>query len=106
MAETTPKPWGETRFVGKPIHRVDGYERVSGTAEYTADVTLPDMLHAAILRCPHGHAQVKRVDTSRAREMPGVRAVITDADKEARIPWYGAPGPPGRAGARAASRLF
>ncbi len=106
MAETTAKPWGETKAVGKAIPRVDGYERVSGTAEYPADVILPDMLYAAILRCPHGHAQVKRVDTAKAREMPGVRAVLTDADQEARIPWYAPPGPPGRAGTPAPSRVF
>ena len=91
MAETTAKPWGETKFVGKPIPRVDGYERTSGTAVYPLDVILPDMLYAAILRCPHGHAQVKRVDIAKAREMPGVRAVLTDADKEAQIPWYTSP---------------
>jgi CO/xanthine dehydrogenase Mo-binding subunit len=103
MAETTPKPWGETKFVGKPVPRVDGYERVSGTAEYPIDVVLPDMLHAAILRCPHGHAQVKRVDIAKAREMPGVRAILTDADPEARIPWYSAPS---RGGGQQGSRLF
>ena len=101
MAESNAKLWGETRFVGKPVPRVDGYERVSGTAVYPLDVTLPDMLHAAILRCPHGHAMVKRVDTAKAREMPGVRAVLTDTDKEAQIAWYAPSVPRG-----AASRLF
>jgi xanthine dehydrogenase YagR molybdenum-binding subunit len=85
---------------------VDGYERVSGTAEYPSDVVLPDMLHAAILRCPHAHAQVKSVETSKAREMAGVRAILTDADPEARIAWYAAPGAPNRPGTPAASRLF
>src|SRR5579885_2515206 len=106
MPETTAKPWGETKFVGKPIPRVDGYERVSGTAEYPSDVVLPNMLHAAILRCPHGQAQVKRVDLAKAREMPGVRAVLSDADKEAQIPWYAPPGSPGSTGSPTASRLF
>jgi xanthine dehydrogenase YagR molybdenum-binding subunit len=103
MAETTPKPWGETKFVGKPIARVDGYQRVSGTAEYPSDVVLPDMLYAAILRCPHGHARVKKVDLANSREMPGVCAVLSDADREAQIPWYASPGGGGSAGA---SRLF
>ena len=88
MAESTPKPWGDTAVVGKPIPRIDAYERLSGSAVYPLDVILPDMLFAAILRCPHAHAQLKRVDTSTAREMPGVRAVLTDADPEARIPWF------------------
>ncbi len=44
------QPWGETRLVGKALPRVDAYERVSGHAQYTADVILPDMIYAAILR--------------------------------------------------------
>lgn len=103
--EATPKPWGETRVVGKRLPRVDGYERVSGTATYPSDVALPDMLYAAILRCPHGHAQVKRLDTAEAREMPGVRAILTDGDREAQISWFAPPGPPG-APSRGISRLF
>jgi xanthine dehydrogenase YagR molybdenum-binding subunit len=87
MAE--PTPWGETTYVGKPIPRIDGYERVSGTAIYPTDVSLPDMLYAAAVRCPHAHAMVRKVDLSKAREMPGVRAVLSDADPEARIPWHG-----------------
>jgi len=88
------EPWGETRVVGKPIPRVDAYERVSGTAVYTLDMTLPDMLHAAIVRCPHAHARVLSVDTSRAEGMPGVRAVITARAPGAAIPWYFSRGGP------------
>ena len=47
-----PAPWGETRVVGKPLPRIDAYERVSGTAVYAIDVSLPDMLHVAFVRCP------------------------------------------------------
>src|SRR5690242_15064811 len=101
MDESDPKPWGETTVVGKPIPRIDAYERVSGSAVYPIDVLLPDMLYAAILRCPHAHATVKSLDVGRAQEMPGVRAVLTDRDAEAKIPWYGA----GRSG-QPASRLF
>lgn len=81
-------PWGETKVVGKPLTRVDAYERVSGSAVYPLDFALPDMLHAAILRCPFAHAQVKSVDTSAAEKMPGVRAVLTGASPGADIPWY------------------
>ena len=81
-------PWGETKVVGKPLPRVDAYERVSGSAVYPLDFALPDMLHAAILRCPHAHAQVKSIDTSAAEKMPGVRAVITGKTPGADIPWY------------------
>jgi xanthine dehydrogenase YagR molybdenum-binding subunit len=97
--KTQLPPWGETSVVGKRLPRVDAYERVSGTALYTSDVFLPDMLHAAILRCPDAHAKVKRIDTAKAEKMPGVRAVITDSTPGANLPWYF-----GRKGAM--SRLF
>ena len=72
-------PWtGETKLVGKPVPRVDAYERVSGAAEYTYDVVLPDMLHAAILRCPHAHALVKSVDTSAASAAPAPSSSMGD----------------------------
>ena len=92
MAETNPKPWGETTIVGKAIPRVDAYERLSGAAVYPLDVLLPDMLYAATLRCPHANALVKKVDMAKAGQMPGVRAVLSDADPEARLPWYSGPG--------------
>src|SRR5512135_983226 len=91
MTETRPAPWGETKVVGKPRPRVDAYERVSGHAVYAADLALPDMLHAVIVRCPHAHARVKRVDTSKAERMPGVRAVLTGDSPGARLPWYFGP---------------
>ncbi len=100
MADTNPKPWGETTIVGKPIPRVDAYERLSGKAVYPLDTMLPDMLHAATLRCPHPHAMVKKVDLSKALRMPGVRAILSNADPEANIPWYG------NVGGQPASRLF
>jgi xanthine dehydrogenase YagR molybdenum-binding subunit len=87
--ETPAEPWGETRIVGKPLPRVDAYERVSGTAVFPFDVTLPDMLHAAVLRSPHAHAIVTRADVTGAEKMPGVRAVITGATPGCDIPWYG-----------------
>ena len=81
-------PWGETKVVGKPLPRVDAYERVSGSAVFPLDFALPDMLHGAILRCPYPHAQVKSIDTSAAEKMPGVRAVITGKTPGADVPWY------------------
>ncbi|MCP4900661.1 MAG: xanthine dehydrogenase family protein molybdopterin-binding subunit, partial [bacterium] len=62
--------------------------RVSGTAVYPHDVSLPDMLHGAILRCPHPHAKVVRIDTATAEKMPGVRAVLTASSQGADLPWY------------------
>jgi len=88
MLDTNPKPWTETTVVGKPLPKIDGRERLAGEAKYTLDQNLPDMLYAATFRCPHAHARVVKVDLSRAKEMPGVRAILSDADKEAGIPWF------------------
>ncbi len=81
-------PWTDTRVVGKALPRVDAYERVSGSALYPSDVVLPDMLFAAVLRCPHAHARVTSLDTSAAEKMPGVRAVVTSRSPEADINWH------------------
>ncbi len=83
-----PAPWRTTDIVGQRRPRVDAYERVSGSATYPSDVILPDMLYGAILRCPHAHARVTRVDTSEAERMPGVAAVLTGASPEADLDWY------------------
>ncbi len=81
-----------TRIVGKRTPRIDAYERVSGSAMFTFDVVLPGMLYAEIVRCPHTHARVKSVDTSRAENMPGARAVLTAADLLSELslpaPWW------------------
>ena len=74
-----PPVWGpdaRLHVVGRPTPRVDGRERVTGRAEYTYDVLLPGMLAGRILRSPHAHAYVRRLDTSRAEALPGVRAVF------------------------------
>ncbi|HEY3381632.1 MAG TPA: xanthine dehydrogenase family protein molybdopterin-binding subunit [Vicinamibacterales bacterium] len=81
-------PWEKTRIVGTRQPRIDAYARASGSAEFTLDVSLPGMLHAAILRCPHGHAMVKSVDASAALNVRGVHAVITPDQEDAGIPWY------------------
>jgi xanthine dehydrogenase YagR molybdenum-binding subunit len=79
---STPQPWDETTIVGDRKPRVDGYERVSGSAVYPSDVNLPDTLYGAILRCPHAHAKVRSIDVSAARKLPGVRAVLTSSSAE------------------------
>jgi CO/xanthine dehydrogenase Mo-binding subunit len=88
-ADDKIQPWGETRIVGKSLPRIDAYERVSGAAEYTYDIILPNMIYAAVLRCPHAHALVKSVDTTAAEKMPGVVAVLTGKSPGADVPWYG-----------------
>ncbi|MBI4581856.1 MAG: xanthine dehydrogenase family protein molybdopterin-binding subunit, partial [Planctomycetes bacterium] len=66
--------------VGQSVPRIDGREKVTGAATYAADVQLPGLLWGRILRSSEPHARLARVDASRARQLPGVRAVITGAD--------------------------
>ena len=83
-----PPFWKTTDVVGKRTPRVDAYERVSGTAVYPSDIKLPNMIYGAMVRCPHPHARVKKVDVQRTGEMPGVRAVITgDSPAVRKLTW-------------------
>ncbi|HLF05063.1 MAG TPA: xanthine dehydrogenase family protein molybdopterin-binding subunit [Dehalococcoidia bacterium] len=70
----------EFKVVGTRPIRHDGADKVMGRARYAADIHLPGMLHGKILRSPHPHARIKRIDPSRALAMPGVHAVVTAAD--------------------------
>ncbi|MGH3009387.1 MAG: xanthine dehydrogenase family protein molybdopterin-binding subunit [Gaiellaceae bacterium] len=69
-------PEGPREVVGRPAPRKDAPERVRGEARYTADIRLPGMLQAAVLRSPHAHARVKRIDLAPALALPGVRAAV------------------------------
>src|SRR2546425_2925971 len=68
------------RVIGTRPVRHDGVDKVTGRARYGADTKIQGMLYAAILRSPHAHAKIKRLDTSKAAKLPGVRAVMTAAD--------------------------
>ena len=68
------------KYIGKPIPRVDGYEKVTGRALYTPDIDLPGMLHGKMLRSPLPHARIVNIDISRAKALNGVKAVITGKD--------------------------
>jgi CO/xanthine dehydrogenase Mo-binding subunit/CO/xanthine dehydrogenase FAD-binding subunit len=68
------------KHVGHRVRAVDWEARTSGTLNYVPDVRLEGMLHAAVLRSPHSLARIVRLDTSVARSLPGVRAIITSAD--------------------------
>src|SRR3954447_20130551 len=63
--------------IGHPTPRIDALERVTGTAKYTLDVQLPGMLYARALRSPHAHARIRSIDVSKARALPGVKAIVT-----------------------------
>jgi CO/xanthine dehydrogenase Mo-binding subunit len=82
-----PEPWGKTNVIGKARPRIDAYERVSGAAIYPSDVLMPHTLYGAVLRCPHPHALVKKVNTKKAESMPGVRSVISASTPEADLRW-------------------
>ena len=69
-------------LIGKRMPRVDSRAKVMGKARYTADLKLPGMLVGKILRSPHAHARIVRIDTSKALALPGVKAVVTGADTE------------------------
>jgi CO/xanthine dehydrogenase Mo-binding subunit len=69
-----------SRFVGQEVERVDGVEKVTGAAKYTADLKFPRLLHVAVVRSPHAHARVLDVRTGKASRMPGVRAVVSGRD--------------------------
>jgi len=66
--------------IGKNPHRHDATDKVTGRAQYGADIRLPGMLYVAMLRSPHAHARILSIDTSKAESYPGVRAVVTAKD--------------------------
>jgi len=68
------------RVVGKPEQKVDALKLVQGRPAFAADVELPGMLYAKVLRSPYAHARIRRIDASRARALPGVHAVLTHQD--------------------------
>jgi 4-hydroxybenzoyl-CoA reductase subunit alpha len=69
-----------TGAVGAYVPMVDGPEKVSGRAKYTADFVDPQMLTGRIYRSPYAHAEIIDIDTSQAAKVPGVVAIITGAD--------------------------
>src|SRR5918996_6410299 len=75
----------EFSIVGKRTPRIDGYERVTGQAQYTGDIQLPGMLYARVLRCTVPHAKIVSIDASKAEKLPGVKAIIHHGN--AKVPW-------------------
>ncbi len=68
------------KWVGTRPIRPDGIPKVTGRAQYGADLKLPGMIYGKILRAPHAHARIISIDTSAAEKLPGVKAVMTAAD--------------------------
>ncbi len=74
MAKTSP-------MIGANVGRVEGTEKVNGSAVYGADVHFADTLWGKILRSPYPHARIKNIDTSKAWKVPGVKAIVTGKDE-------------------------
>ncbi len=70
------------KTIGHPTPRIDALERVTGKATYTNDVHLPGMFYARILRSPHPHARIRRIDASKALALPGVKTILTHENCE------------------------
>ena len=70
----------DLQVLGHDVPKKDGLLKASGRAEYADDLALPGMLHGKMLRSPHAHAKIVRIDTARAEALPGVRAVVTGKD--------------------------
>ena len=68
------------RTIGKTLPRVEGYGKVTGQTKYAADLPFEGLLWAKVLRASVAHARIVKVDTSKAKELKGVRAVLTGAD--------------------------
>ena len=66
--------------IGDYVPLVDGPEKVSGRAKYTADIIAPGMLAGRILRSPYSHAEILEIDIADAAKLPGVKAIVTGAD--------------------------
>src|SRR5947208_16962413 len=78
---TVMKTTRDVKGVGLSIPRPDGPVKVTGKVQYVADIQPKGLLHAQLLRSPHAHARLKRIDTSRAKELAGVPAVPTAAHR-------------------------
>jgi CO/xanthine dehydrogenase Mo-binding subunit len=68
------------KVIGTRVRRPDGIDKVTGRAKYGADAFAPGQLIALVLRSPHAHARIKKIDISKAEKLAGVKAVITSAD--------------------------
>jgi CO/xanthine dehydrogenase Mo-binding subunit len=75
MNAITPNKW-----IGQRTIRPDGVDKVTGRAAFAADTTMPGMIWGKVLRSPHPHARIRKIDTSKAEQLPGVKAVITARD--------------------------
>ncbi|MEW5815226.1 MAG: molybdopterin cofactor-binding domain-containing protein [Spirochaetota bacterium] len=80
------KPRVARKFIGGYRPKIDGWEKASGKAKYVDDITLksrfPNMLYAKVMRSPYAHARIRRLDVSKAEQLPGVKGILTYKDPE------------------------
>lgn len=81
-------PEAKLQVVGQQVSRIDGYDKVSGTAMYAFDISLPNMVYAKTLRSPLPHARIKSIRLEKARRLPGVLDILT-FENAPKIEWYG-----------------
>src|SRR6266446_5025836 len=67
-------------IIGTPVSQIQGPDKVAGRTRFAADVNVPGMLWGKMLRSPHPHARIRRMDASAAWRVPGVKAVVTGQD--------------------------
>src|SRR5438034_7299057 len=77
---TVMKTTRDVKGIGLSILRPDAPEKVTGVVQYVADLSPRGLLHAKLLRSPHAHARILKIDVSKAKALPGVRAVLTARD--------------------------
>ena len=75
--------------VGVSAPRIDGVEKVTGTAKFTGDLAMPGLVEARVLRSPLPHAEIESIDAAKAESLPGVIAVLTRDDLHDIDPYYG-----------------
>ena len=68
------------KYIGQRTIRPDGFDKVTGRANFGADLSLPGMIWGKILRSPHAHARIKNIDTSKAEALTGVMAIASYRD--------------------------
>ena len=80
-AQVPPTP-RQHKYIGISQPLIDGVDKVTGRGKYSADFNFPDALVGRILRSPHAHALIKRIDLSKALALPGVKAIVTGEDSD------------------------
>jgi len=77
----------EFKYLNKPLHRVDAYDKVTGRARYAADLEFAGMLYGGTLYSPYASARVTRIDVAKAKEIEGVKLVMTFQDLPKMASW-------------------